>query len=53
MEKDEIASRFAEALLGMREEEVGALRKVAETWAGASAEERFRYGLNAILRGIG
>lgn len=52
-EQRDIASRFAEALGGMPEEEVGALRKVAETWAGASAEERFRYGLDAILRGIG
>ena len=49
----DIASRFAEAIAGMREAEVGALRKVAETWADASGEDRFRYGLNAILRGVG
>ncbi len=52
-EQSDIASRFAKALATMDEEDVGALHKVAETWASASAEERFRYGLNAILRGIG
>ena len=52
-EQWDIASRFAKALADMGEEEEGALRKVAETWASASAEDRFRYGLNAILRGIG
>ncbi|MCP5041432.1 MAG: hypothetical protein GY944_10435, partial [bacterium] len=52
-EQRDIASRFAKALSDMDEEEVGTLRKVAETWADTSAEERFRYGLNAILTGIG
>jgi AcrR family transcriptional regulator len=49
----DVASRFAQALTGVAADEVGVLRKVAETWVTASAEDRFRFGLNAILRGIG
>jgi TetR/AcrR family tetracycline transcriptional repressor len=52
MEQRDIASRFAEALDRMGEEELGALRKVSEAWTRASDDDRFRFGLNAILNGI-
>jgi AcrR family transcriptional regulator len=52
-EQRDIATRFSEALREMGEDVFESLRKVSETWARTSSDDRFRYGLNAIISGIG
>jgi AcrR family transcriptional regulator len=52
-EGSDIPSRFAETLARLGEEDLESLRRVAETWASTSPEDRFGYGLRAILDGIG
>jgi AcrR family transcriptional regulator len=51
-EKRDIASRFSEVLQRIDREDSKLLRRVAAAWANASPEDRFRYGLSAIINGI-
>lgn len=48
----DIPTRFAEAQGRLSEREAGSLRRVAEVWASASADDRFFYGLRALIAGI-
>jgi TetR/AcrR family tetracycline transcriptional repressor len=52
-EQRDIPSRFSEALRHLEEEDRGSLPKVAEVWSSTSPDERFRFGLRAILNGLG
>jgi AcrR family transcriptional regulator len=52
-DKRDISARFSEAVEQSGGKDSAALRKVAKAWAKISPDERFRYGLHAIINGIG